>query len=360
MKAAVFRELGKPLTIEDVNIDKPGPREVLVRNKASGLCHSDLHFIDGAFPAQFPVILGHECAGVVEAVGSEVHSVKPGDHVIACTVPFCGHCEVCLTGHANLCQSPETKRGENDPPRLSDDKQAITHFANISGFAEQILTHEHGVVAIRKDMPFDRAALIGCAVSTGFGAVVNAAKVVPGETVVVIGCGGVGLSVINAAAIAGAGRIIAIDLAPGKRDMAMSFGATDFICAADGDPVEAVIELTGGGARQVLECIGAKRTVEQAFAMLRRGGTATIVGMVAPGVDLAIPGAQLLGDKKLQGTLMGSSRFAVEMPRLVDFYMQGRLKLDDMISRRIRLDQVNEGFEDMRTGTIARSVIMFD
>ena len=360
MKAAVLRELGKPMAIEEVRIDKPGPREVLIRTVASGLCHSDLHMIDGAWPVQVPVILGHESSGVIEAVGSEVRTVKPGDHVITCTSSYCGHCEVCLTGHSNLCNSPETQRSDDEPPRLSDDKQPIRHFANVSGFAEQIITHEHGVVPMRKDMPFDRAALIGCAVTTGFGAVVNAARVAPGETVVVIGCGGVGLSVINAAAITGAGRIIAIDLAPQKREMALEFGATDFICAAECDPVEAVIEMTRGGAPHVLECIGAKRTAEQAFAMLGRGGCATIVGMIAPGVNLEIPGAQLMGEKKLRGTLMGSSRFLVEMPRLVEFYMQGRLKLDEMISRRIRLDQVNEGFADMRTGAFARSVIMFD
>ncbi|HXD02854.1 MAG TPA: Zn-dependent alcohol dehydrogenase [Novosphingobium sp.] len=360
MKAAVFREVGKPLAVENIRIDKPGPHEVLIRTVASGLCHSDLHFIDGVIPAKFPVVLGHESAGIVEQVGSEVRTVRPGDHVITCTNSFCGHCSQCLTGHANLCDSPETRRGEAETPRLSDAAGAITHFANVSGFAEQIITHEHGVVAMRRDMPFDRAALIGCAVSTGFGAVVNAVKLQPGETIVIIGCGGVGLSAINSAAIAGAGRIIAIDLAAEKRQLATLFGATDFICAAETDPVEAVIELTGGGAPHVLECIGSKRTAEQAFAMLARGGMATILGMIAPGVNLEIPGAHFIAEKKIQGCLMGSSRFPVEMPRLVDFYLSGRLKLDDLISRRISLEQVNEGFDEMRGGKLARSVIMFD
>ncbi|MDB5445126.1 MAG: adhI [Phenylobacterium sp.] len=360
MKAAVLREVGKPLQIEDVQIDKPGPHEVLIRTVAAGVCHSDLHFIEGSYQTPLPTVLGHESAGVVEAVGSEVRTVKPGDHVITCLNAYCGHCEFCLTGHLNLCVSDETSRDAQEAPRMSQAGGPLPQYLNLSSFAEQILTHEHAVVAIRKDMPLDRAALIGCAVLTGFGSVVHTARIKPGESVAVIGCGGVGLSTINAAQIAGAGRIIAIDMAPGKENLAKAFGATDFICAADTNPVKAVRELTGGGVHHALECIGLTKTAEQAFGMVGRGGTATIVGMIPVGQSIQIPGVALLAEKKLQGSFMGSNRFPVDMPRLVDFYMQGRLKLDELISRRIKLEQVNDAFAEMKTGNIARSVIMFD
>jgi S-(hydroxymethyl)glutathione dehydrogenase/alcohol dehydrogenase len=360
MKAAVLREVGQPLEIEDVQIDKPGPHEVLIRTVAAGVCHSDLHFIEGAWPTALPTVLGHESAGVVEAVGSEVRTVRPGDHVITCMTSFCGCCEHCLTGHMNLCASDEAARQPEQPPRLAQAGGPMAQYLHLSSFAEQILAHERTIVAIREDMPLDRAAIIGCAVITGFGAVTRTAGVKPGETVVVIGCGGVGLSAINAAWLAGAGRIIAVDAQPLKESLAKAFGATDFICAADTNPVKAVRALTGGGAHHALECIGLPATAEQAFGMLGRGGCATIVGLIPVGQNVQVPGAALLHERKLQGCYLGSNRFPVDMPRLVDLYMQGRLKLDELISRRIRLDQVNEAFAEMRTGAIARSVIMFD
>jgi S-(hydroxymethyl)glutathione dehydrogenase/alcohol dehydrogenase len=209
-------------------------------------------------------------------------------------------------------------------------------------------------------MPLDRACLIGCGVMTGVGAAIHTSNVRPGETVAVIGCGGVGLSAINGAAIAGAGRIIAIDLSPGKDNMARQFGATDFICSADTDPVKAVMDLTGGGVHHSFEAIGLGKTAEQAFNMLRRGGTANVIGMIPIGQTVTLMGAAFLGEKRIQGSLMGSNRFPVDMPRLVDFYLSGKLKLDDMISRRIKLEDVNEAFAEMKTGSIARSVIVFD
>ena len=360
MKAAVLREVGKPLQIEDVQIHKPGPHEVLIRTKAAGLCHSDLHFIEGSYPHPLPAVLGHESAGVVEAVGSEVRTVKPGDHVITCLSAFCGHCDHCLTGHLSLCVSPETKRGADDEPRLSQNGAGLPQFLNLSSFAEQMLIHEHACVAIRKDMPLDRAALIGCSVMTGVGAAIHTSNVRPGETVAVIGCGGVGLSAINGAAIAGAGRIIAIDMVASKGNLAMEFGATDFINASETDAVKEVLEMTKGGVHHAFEAIGLSKTAEQAFGMLRRGGTANIIGMIPIGQTITLPGFAFLGEKKLQGSMMGSNRFPVDMPRLVDMYMSGKLKLDQMISQRIKLDQVNEGFADMKRGELARSVIMFD
>jgi len=358
MKAAVLREAGKPLEIEEVAIRKPGPHEVLIRTAAAGVCHSDLHFIEGSYTIPLPAVLGHESAGVVEAVGSEVRTVQPGDHVITCLSVFCGHCEDCLTGHMSLCRNPEVRTAAS--PRLTKDGAPMTQFAQLSSFAEQMLIHEHACVPVRKDMPLDRAALIGCGVTTGVGAVIHTSKVRPGETVAVIGCGGVGLAAINGAAIAGAGRIIAIDAQPSKGNLVRAFGATDFIDASKDDPVQAVADLTGGGVHHSFEAIGLAKTAEQAFAMLRPGGTANIIGMIPAGHTISLPGWAFLTEKRIQGSSMGSNRFPIDMPRLVDFYLAGKLKLDEMISRRIRLEDVNEAFAEMKTGQIARSVIVFD
>ncbi len=358
MKAAVLREVGKPLQIENVEIRKPGPREVLIRTAAAGVCHSDLHFIEGSYPALMPVVLGHESAGVVEQVGSDVRTVMPGDHVITCLSVFCGHCEDCLGGRMSLCRSPEVRQVET--PRLSQPGGAMNQFLNLSSFAEMMLIHEHACTAIRKDMPLDRAALIGCGVTTGVGAAIHTSKVRPGETVAVIGCGGVGLSAINGAAIAGAGRIIAIDTSPAKDNLSRAFGATDFIDAGKEDAVKAVMDLTGGGVHHSFEAIGLAKTAEQAFNMLRRGGTANVIGMIPVGQTVNLMGAAFLSEKRIQGSAMGSNRFPVDMPRLVEFYMAGKLKLDEMISRRIKLEDINEAFAEMKTGAIARSVIVFD
>lgn len=363
MKAAVFREVGKPLQIEDVSIGKPGPHEVLIRTKAAGVCHSDLHFVEGKYPHPTPAVLGHESAGIVEAVGSEVRTVKPGDHVITCLSAFCGHCNHCVTGHLSRCISGDVRREKGDEPRLFREDAAapnMNQFLNLSSFAEQMLIHEHACVAIRKDMPFDVAALIGCSVTTGVGAVIHTSNVRAGETVAVIGCGGVGLAAVNGAAIAGAGRIIAIDMHGSKLNLAKEFGATDVINASEGDAVAQVMEMTRGGVEHSFEAIGLKSTTEQAFKMLARGGTANVIGMIPVGVNIELHGADFLAEKRIQGSLMGSNRFPVDMPRFVDFYMAGKLKLDQMISRRIRLDQVNEAFEELKSGELARSVIVFD
>jgi S-(hydroxymethyl)glutathione dehydrogenase/alcohol dehydrogenase len=360
MKAAVLREVRTPLQIENVQISKPGPHEVLIRTAAAGVCHSDLHFIEGLYPHPLPAVLGHESSGVVEQVGSEVRTVKVGDHVITCLSAYCGHCEYCLTGHMSLCQSPDTRRDKKDAPRLAQETGPMLQYLNLSSFAEQMLIHEHACVAIRKDMPLDRAALIGCGVLTGVCAVFHTSAVRPGETVAVIGCGGVGLAAINGAAIAGASRIFAIDMSPSKDNLAREFGATDFICAADIDAVKVVLDLTKGGVDHSFEAVGLSKTAEQAFGMLKRGGTANIIGMIPIGQSITLPGAAFLGEKKLQGSLMGSNHFPVDMPRLVDMYLAGKLKLDQMISRRIKLEEVNEAFTEMKTGQIARSVIVFD
>ena len=360
MKAAVLREVRTPLQIENVQISKPGPHEVLVRTAAAGVCHSDLHFIEGSYPYPLPAVLGHESAGIVEQIGSEVRTVKVGDHVITCLSAYCGHCESCLTGRMSLCVSADTRRGPEEEQRLAQADAAMNQFLNLSSFAEQMLIHEHACVAVRKDMPLDRAALIGCGVLTGVCSVFHTSNVRPGDTVAVIGCGGVGLAAINGAAIAGASRIIAVDMSPGKDNMAKQFGATDFVCAADGDAVKKVVDMTNGGVQHSFEAVGLKITTEQAFGMLRRGGTCNVIGMIPVGQSIEIPGHLLLSEKKLQGSLMGSNHFPVDMPRLVDMYMAGKLKLDDMISRRIKLEDINDAFTEMKTGQIARSVIVFD
>jgi S-(hydroxymethyl)glutathione dehydrogenase/alcohol dehydrogenase len=360
MKAAVFREVNQPMEVEEIDVAKPGPREVLIRTAAAGVCHSDLHFFNGTYPGATPMVLGHESAGVVEQVGADVHYVEPGDHVITCLSVFCGHCEHCLTGHMSLCQEPETRRAKDDEPRISQHGAALGQFANLGSFAEYMLVHEHAVAKIREDMPMDRAALIGCGVTTGVGAVIHTAKVEPGTTVAVIGCGGVGLSCVNGAAIAGASRIIAVDRVASKLELARKFGATDVVNASEGDPIEAVKELSGGGVHYSFEAIGLKITAEQAFGMLRNGGTATVIGMIPPGDMVSLHGPDFLFEKKIQGSFMGSNRFRVDMPRFVELYLQGKLHLDDLVSGHIKLSDVNDAFKQLETGEIARNVIMFD
>ena len=357
MRAAVLREVGKPLEIEEVSIAKPRSREVLVRTAATGVCHSDLHFVNGAYPHEFPVVLGHESAGVVEEVGDAVTYVKPGDHVITCLSVFCGECEHCLVGRMSLCQVLKAPEHSEGLLRAADGP--MHQFANLSSFAEQMIVHEHALVKIREDMPFDRAALIGCGVTTGVGAVFHTAAVEPGATVAVVGCGGVGLAAVNGAAIAGASRIIAIDLVGSKLNLAKAFGATDVIDASEEDPVRRVRALTGGGVHYSFEAIGNKLAAEQCFRMLRAGGTATVIGMIPVGTKIELHGPDFLQEKKIQGSNMGSNRFRIDMPRFVDFYLAGKLHLDLMISRRIRLDEINEALAELERGELARSVITF-
>ncbi len=361
MRAAVFREVNTPLEIEEVSVDKPRAREVLIRTRASGICHSDHHFYKGLYPYPCPTVLGHEAAGVVEQVGEGVSFVKPGDHVITCLSAFCGHCEFCLAGRMSLCQEPELQRGMDVPPRLSQGGEPIFQFLNLSAYAEQMLVHEHALTRITRDMPFDRAALIGCGVITGTGAVFRTAKVAPGETVAVIGCGGIGLSAINGAAIAGAGRVIAIDRVSSKLDLATKMGATDVINASEtNDPVALVRDLTKGGVHHAIEAIGLKATAEQAFRMLRRGGTATIIGMIPVGEMVELHGVDFLQEKRIQGSMMGSNQFRTDMPRLIDFYLKDKLQLDLMISNHLRLEDVNQGLAALESGETARSVMLFD
>ena len=360
MKAAVMRAIGEPLRIEDVGLDPPGPREVLVRTAAVGVCHSDLHVLEGSLPSAMPTVLGHEPAGVVEAVGGEVRHVAPGDHVIGCLSAFCGTCEYCVAGRTNLCDGAALVRAAGEPPRISRDGEPIAQFANLSAFAERMLVHENALVRIRPDVPLDRVALIGCGVTTGLGAVFNRARVPPGSTVAVIGCGGVGLAVVQGARIAGAGRTIAVDTVAWKLDLARRLGATDVVNVAEGNPVAAVVELTSGGVDYAFEALGNPTTVRQAVRMTRKGGTAVMIGVVPAGKSVELPGADVvLREKAILGCMMGSNRFQIDIPRYVELYRMGLLRLDEMISARLPLEQVNDALEALRHGTAARSVIVF-
>ena len=359
MKAAVMRAAKQPLEVEDIQISKPGPHEVLLRTEACGVCHSDLHMIDGAIPVPLPTVLGHEPAGIVEQVGDQVGYVKPGDRVVACLSVFCGACEFCLSGRPNLCGGASTARAPEAPPRLSKDGETIHQFTHLSAFAEQMLVHENAVVKIQDEIPLDRACLIGCGVTTGVGAALNTARVEAGSSVCVIGCGGVGLSVIQGASIAGAGRIIAVDRVSWKLDLAASLGATDGVDASESDPVMAIRELTGGGVDYAFEAIGLKETGEQAFHMIKAGGMAVIIGVYGLGVNIELPGLAFLQGKRVVGSMMGSNRFRIDIPRYADFYLDGRLKLDEMISARRKLGEINDAFDAMRKVEVARSVITF-
>ncbi len=360
MKAAVMWERNQPLAIEEVQIDAPGPGEVLVRTVASGVCHSDLHVVEGGLPLPPPTILGHEPAGVVEAVGPGVGELAPGDPVIGCLSAWCGACEWCLQGRPYLCPQTSLARDPAGPPRLSKDGNPIQQFANLSSFAERMLCPQRALVKIREDMPLDRAALIGCGVTTGLGAVLNTARIRAGSTAAVIGCGGVGLAALQGCRIGGAGRIVAVDTQAWKLDLARQLGATEVVNASQGDPTPEVLELTGGGADYTFECIGLEATLQQSLAMLRKGGTAVLVGVVPIGKMVPVHAADItLQEKTLMGSMMGSNRFRIDMPRYVDFYLDGRLKLDEMISARLPLEDVNRAFESMRAGEAARSVLVF-
>lgn len=362
MKAAVLSAAKIPLTIEDVRVDAPMAHEVLIRTAACGVCRSDLHFVDGAYPHAMPCIPGHEAAGIVEAVGTEVRTVKVGDAVVTCLSAFCGHCEFCVTGRISLCLGGDTRRGKGAPSRLAfeHDGSPIGQMLNLSAYAETLLVHEHACVRIDPDMPLDRAAILGCAVVTGAGAVFHAADVAPGESVAVVGCGGVGLAVVNAAKIAGAGRIIACDPVAEKRELALKLGATDVVDTSSELPAEQVVALSKGGVDHAIEAVGRPASGDLAVRALKRGGTATILGMMPLDHQVGLTAVDLLSGKKLQGALMGANRFPVDIPRLVDFYLRGLLDLDTIIASRVPLTGINEAFDALRQGDSVRTVVVFD
>lgn len=361
MKALLLNEVNTPLElVDDLVVDSPREHEVFVRTAACGVCHSDLHFRNGTWTTfPLPLVLGHECAGVVEAVGSQVTYLRPGDHVVGCLTAFCGECEFCLSGRMYICAGAGLSRDAGDTSRLSRGGRGVSQFVNLSGFAEQLLVHERALVKIDPDVPLDVAAIVGCAVTTGVGAAINTAQVRPGQTVAVIGCGGIGLNVIQGARIAGAGRIIAIDRSASKAEAALAFGATDAVVSSD-DVVAEVLEMTSGGVEHAFEAVGRPQTAEAAFAMLRAGGVATVVGLLPEGSRISVSGTDLTFDRRLQGSNMGSNRFRIDIPRYLDMYARGQLMLDELISARITLDEVDRAMTDLETGDgTTRSVAMF-
>jgi S-(hydroxymethyl)glutathione dehydrogenase / alcohol dehydrogenase len=360
VKAAVLFEARRPLSIEEVVVDAPGPREVLIRTAATGVCRSDLHFVDGAYPHALPTVPGHEAAGVVEAVGSDVTMVKVGDHVVTCLTVFCGQCEYCVTGRMSLCLGAGTRRGRKEASRLSlADGSPVAQMLNLSAYAEMMLVHEHALVAIDPEMPLDRAALLGCAVTTGAGAVFNCCDLDPGETVAVVGCGGIGLAAINAAKIAGAGKIIAVDPVAEKRALAEQLGATHSVDAMSPTAADEIVELTKGGVDHAIEAVGRPASAETAIKVLRRGGTATILGMMPLDYKTGLSALDLLAGKTLQGGLMGGNRFPIDIPRLVDFYLRGLLDLDSIIGERVPLDRINHAFDELRKGDATRTLVTY-
>lgn len=356
-----MRAVGEPLSIEEVEIAEPLSHEVLIDVSAAGLCHSDLRFLEGSYTHPLPTVLGHESAGVVVAVGDEVLHVVPGDHVITSLSVFCGECEHCRAGRTHLCENQSvTRRDPEETPRLADRDGPVHQFLNLSSFAEQMLVHENATVKIPDKMPLDKAALLGCGVATGLGAVLNTADVHEGESVAVIGCGGVGLSSIQGARIAGAKVIVALDRVPEKLGLAVELGATHVINPAEVDAVAGVLAITSGyGVDHAIEAVGTTTTAELALAMTRRGGTATIVGLIPAGQSINVSADVLFHERKLQGSVMGSNQFREDTLIYVDSYLDGQLKLDEMVTSQITLDQVNEGFKTMKDGRAARSLIVF-
>jgi S-(hydroxymethyl)glutathione dehydrogenase/alcohol dehydrogenase len=351
------------VTVEPIEIDAPYGNEVLVRTVATGVCHSDLHMVDGHMrpPGPAPVVLGHEGAGIVEAVGDDVTTVRVGDHVVACLSGFCGSCEQCLSGHPNVCVGGLVARRTTTTPRVAQSGEALGQFAGIGSYAERMLLHENSVVKIDPDLPLESAALVGCGVLTGVGAVLRTSGMEAGQTVAVFGCGGVGLSAVQGARIGGARRIIAVDVFDSKLEMAKRLGATDTINATGIDPAKAVRDLTNGaGVDHAFEVVGDPTLVRRAVESLAIRGTATIVGVPPAGAVFEIPFSAIRPECRVQTSRMGSNRFRIDIPRYLEFYRQGRLKLDEMVSRRGRLADINDAFRAMKAGEVARTVLTFN
>ena len=360
-RAAVVRDFDGTFAIEEIEVSAPHRAEVLIEVRAAGLCHSDLHLASTDMGIPAPAVLGHEIAGVVREIGDRVSGIAVGDHVVATLIQYCGRCADCLSGAGHRCPNrAHTLRQPAEAPRLEQDGSPVTQVFGLGGFAELALVHENQVVPIPESIPFAQAAVMACSTLTGAGAVFNCAKLEPGQSVVVIGAGGVGLNAINAARIAGAGRIIAVDLAADKLELARSFGATDVVDASAGDPVAAVRELTGGGVDHSFEMIGLPATSLQALRMTRTGGDAYLIGLHRPGSTLQIDAmADIIAPQRsLHGLYMGSSAPRRDVPRYVAQYLAGQLDLDALVAREFSLDEINEGFDLLRTGGgVARGVI---
>lgn len=358
-KAAVCRAFGAPLTVESVDLAAPGPGEALIRTAACAICHSDIAFFDGAWGGELPAVYGHEAAGVVEALGEGVTRLRPGDHVVATLIRNCGFCPACTEGAPVFCE--EVFPLDRNTPLRDGAGKPIVHGLRTGAFAEHILVDQSQAIAIPKDVPLDSAALIACGVLTGLGAVVNTADVKAGSSVVVIGCGGVGLNSIQGARLAGAFPIIAVDVDPAKLAAAREFGATETINAKSENVVDRAAALNGGRkADWVFVAVGVKGAAEQGFTLMKQNGATVLVGMPPSGVVAAIDTAWLAADgQRILGSKMGSARPAIDVPMIVKLYREGRLKLDQLISGRYRLESINEALASSRSGAAVRNVIVF-
>jgi S-(hydroxymethyl)glutathione dehydrogenase/alcohol dehydrogenase len=360
MKAAVCYAFGQPLIVEEVDIDPPQQSEVKIRLTATAICHSDVHLIRGEWGGDLPIVAGHEAAGIVEAVGENVTLTKPGDAVVVSLLRSCGRCFYCALGSPHMCEGTFALATES---RLRNQRgEPLQHGIRTAAFAEYAIVDQSQVVQVPAEMPLDRAALLACGVITGLGAVVNTARVGPGQSVVVIGTGGVGLNAIQGAVLVGAHPIVAVDRLDTKLTAARTFGATHTINAAQQDLVASVAELTSGrGADYAFVTVGSPTAVAQAVTIIRPAGTVVIVGIPHEGATVALPiGDVVRNEKRVIGSRMGSTRLSVDVPRLVDLYRHGRLKLDELITARYPLEQINEAIEAMETGEVLRNVIVFD
>lgn len=367
VKAAVARSAGQPLSIEMVDLDGPRAGEVLVEIKATGVCHTDAYTLSGADPeGLFPAILGHEGAGIVADVGAGVTSVKKGDRVIPLYIPECRNCEYCLSRKTNLCQAIRLTQGQGVMPdgtsRFSIDGQKLYHYMGTSTFANYTVLPEIAVAKIRDDAPFDKVCLIGCGVTTGIGAVINTAKVEPGSNVVVFGLGGIGLNVIQAARLVGANMIVGVDLNPDKREMAEKFGMTHFVNPreVEGDLVPYLVDLTKGGADYSFECIGNINVMRQALECCHKGwGVSVIVGVAGAGQEISTRPFQLVTGRVWKGTAFGGAKGRTDVPKIVDWYMDGKIDIDSLVSHVMPIDKINEAFDLMHKGESIRTVLTF-
>ncbi|MGN6425458.1 Zn-dependent alcohol dehydrogenase [uncultured Leifsonia sp.] len=364
MKAVVFREPSSPIEYTDVQLAAPGHGEVRVKIAAAGVCHSDLHVKRGEWDAPAPLVMGHEGSGVVTELGDGVTSLAVGDHVVLSWVPPCGECRYCRSGHEARCQKVATvvaPKGVlfDGTSRLSRDGEQVHHYLGVSSFAEEVVVPASGAVKVRDDAPLDVIAVVGCAVATGVGAVLNTAAVEPGSTVAVIGCGGVGLNVVQGARLAGAERIVAIDVLADKTQMALQFGATDRIDASQADAVDQLFELIPDGVDYAFDAIGRTSTTEQAIRMLGLGGAAVIVGLPPTGAKASFEPLVLAeADQRILGSNYGSVRPSIDIPALVDRYMDGQLKLDPLISGRRPLAEAADAFDDLEKGSVLRTLLI--
>jgi len=366
-RAAVALEPGQPLSIETVDLQPPGPAEVLIEIKATGLCHTDAFTLSGNDPeGLFPAILGHEGAGVVLEVGSEVKSLKPGDHVIPLYTPECRECEYCLNPKTNLCQAIRETQGKGLMPdgtsRFSLDGKPLHHYMGTSTFANHTVLPEIAVARIHPDAPFEKVCYIGCGVTTGIGAVIWTANVEPGSKVVVFGLGGIGLNVIQGARMAGASQIVGVDLNSSKRALAEKFGMTDFVNPSDveGDLVPYIVSLTKGGADYSFECIGNVNVMRDALECCHKGwGTSVIIGVAGAGEEISTRPFQLVTGRNWRGSAFGGARGRTDVPKIVDWYMDGRINIDDLITHTLNLDEINDGFDLMHKGESIRSVVVY-